>query len=410
MISESEKGNVLAIWGAGNIGKKVYHKLKYEGYKIAAFYDSDPAKWNNKIDDLEVREYNCSTYFVIIATEYWKEIVPILEQSGKEFIKDFLPYWMFKDEVKFEELMKLFSTDKLEIFFNVIKKKKKIAMIYGNCQTEILKNMLLFHPGFTKDYLIITIPIIPAFKNLEHIKGIVDSPVLWKEIDLFIYQNVRLDNRFSKLLSTENLIPKLRKDCMKISIISIYFKGYFIQYYPVYNEDYLDELFPFNDKFIDDYMSKKRTKEEIEDFLDKICSNEFLSYEEVQQECKYSLQELKEREQFVDIKISDYIEEHYQKRQLFYSVNHPDIYLLYEYANRILEFMKFEELPKLVSLDMFLLFGGLKGGEMVVYPSVIHVLGMNKWEKMYFPNRMVMSNLLLDFKEYQKKYIEYRYL
>lgn len=408
-----ENDFMIAIWGAGNIGKKVYWKLKIDGKNVVTFYDNDMTKWNKRIDNVQIKKYKGESNFIIIATIYWKEIASILESTGKKLMKDFVPYWILDDEVIYEELVKLYPHKRIDEYFSFVKKRKKFAIIYGNCQTSVLKNMLLFHPEFRKDYTIITIPIVPAYKNEEQIECIMDSESLWKEIDLFIYQKVKLDNKFSERLSTEKLLPKLRADCLKISISSIYFKGYFIQYHPAVGldvEDYLDDLFPFGDKYIDDYMSEKRSIEEIENFIECICKDDFLSKVEIKKECVRSIQELKRRERFVDVKICDYIEKFYQKRQLFYSINHPDSLLLYEYANRILEYMKYKRLPEISVTDLFLLFDGLKGGDMVIYPSVIHALEMEQWEKMYFPNRGVMANLLLDFKEYQKRYIEHRYM
>lgn len=403
---------MIAIWGGGNIGREVYWKLKREGCDIEVFYDSDASKWNKKIDNVQIKEYKDENYFIIIATIYWKDIESKLESFGKKIIKDFVPYWMIENEISYEEIIRSYHGELVKEIFSFIKNEKRLAMIYGNCQTDILKNMLLFCSEFKRNYTIITVPIVPAYKSYEQIESIVNSEVLWQEIDLFIYQKIKLDNRFSKMLSTEYLLPKLRNDCLKVSISSVYFRGYFIQYYPLPTEnrkDYLEQMFPFGDKFIDSFMSKKRNREEIDTFIEYICSNDFLSSEEIRRECEDSLQELKKREKNVDVKICDYIEKFYKKRQLFYSINHPDVSLLYEYTNRILEYLEYKKLPEISFLDMFLLFGSLKGGEMVIYPSVIFSLKMEQWEKMYFANRGISGDLLLDFKTYQKEYIEYYY-
>lgn len=133
---------------------------------------------------------------------------------------------------------------------------------------------------------------------------------------------------------------------------------------------------------------------------------DFLTEKEIEQKCEDSLQRLRVRENDVDIGICDYLERFYRDVQLFYSINHPICSVLYEYANRILEYLGYDRMIFMSEEDMILMFGSLKGIDMVVYPAVIKVLELKKYEKAYFPNKMLADDYLLDFRTYQKEYIE----
>lgn len=408
--SEKEKSRKsIAIWGAGAEGKKQYLKLK-NYYHISVFYDSDKSKGGTLIDGISVKQYDRKKIFIVIAVVQWKEIAMRLEAEKLSLIDDFVPYWMIDEsEVDFKKLLASCSEHELEKYFLFIKQHKKIALIYGNCQTNILKNMLLFHQAFKEKYLVITIPMVHEFEGNRQIACIVGANILWQSIDLFIYQKVKLDNKFSEMLAADNLLSKLRNDCQKISISSVYFKGYFLQFKHV-TKKVLEEfnpngLFPFGDKYIDEYMEKERTLEEIESFLEQIATEDFLEQDEIEQECENSLQELKQRENNVDVGICDYIEKFYRTVQLFYSVNHPSCDVLYEYANRILVYLGYSRMSQVSETDMNLIFGTLKGLDMTIYPAVIKKLGFKRAESMCFPNRYLADNYLLDFKTYQREYI-----
>ena len=60
-----------------------------------------------------------------------------------------------------------------------------------------------------------------------------------------------------------------------------------------------------------------------------------------------------------------------------------------------------------ISVVDFALRGGtLKGQDIPLYPAVIKKLGLKKYEKSYYPNRYLCSELLLDFEEFVEMYME----
>lgn len=125
----------------------------------------------------------------------------------------------------------------------------------------------------------------------------------------------------------------------------MYFNGYFLQGQRInrsmYTEIDANGLFGYRDNFIEEEMQKCGNN--VEYVLQRICDENYIKEKRVLRECEKSLNELEKREQDVDVKIQDWIAEHYRDEQLFYSENHPNNVLLYEYTNRILTFLGYEK-------------------------------------------------------------------
>lgn len=91
--------------------------------------------------------------------------------------------------------------------------------------------------------------------------------------------------------------------------------------------------------------------------------------------------------------------------QLFYSNNHPNENLMLEYADRIMHFLGYSS--KEMSLtDAYLECGTLKGQDIPLYPSVVKALGLENYEKKFYPNRYLLRDIPLSFGEYIDLYIE----
>ena len=51
----SNKNNLLVIYGAGTVGRLTLKALKEKNIKVNYFCDSDPAKWNTQIENTKVK-------------------------------------------------------------------------------------------------------------------------------------------------------------------------------------------------------------------------------------------------------------------------------------------------------------------------------------------------------------------
>ena len=403
----------IAIWGAGDIGKRTYMSIS-DCYKVEAFYDNDCCKWGDKIDGIPILEYTKKEFLIVIATATWKEIAVSLKEMHLEIIKDFIPWWMLEERgVSFVKLLEELSSEEINEYFRQVRQKKKVVVIFGNCQTTILSKMVMFNPDFRREHLIIEIPRIYEYDNELLAEKIANSSELWLNVDLFIYQAVSKNNRFSEYMATDNLIKKLRDDCQKICITNMYFNGYFFQCTPI-NRPILPEinkagLFLFQDYFVDEEIRKNGTKD-IDNIIETVNGEGYIDSQIVLNKCNESLAELKKREEKVDVKICDWIENKYKEEQIFFSANHPTNALLFEYSNRILEYLGYSVNKELSETDLYLQFGTLKGEDMPVYPSVIKALNLKKYEKNYYPNRFANADYLLDFASYQREYIYFRWI
>ena len=142
---------------------------------------------------------------------------------------------------------------------NSIKEKsgKKIAIIFGNCQTEKLQNFLLNNYFFAKKYFIIKLPMVCNYGNDKLLSCFQEN--FWSLCDLFISQRISNDNRFNPVLATQK-IPLLLPEYAKIIWVpNVYFDGYFPQNSKNFCE--VDTyrfrnggLFPHGDKFVDAFL------------------------------------------------------------------------------------------------------------------------------------------------------------
>lgn len=273
---------------------------------------------------------------------------------------------------------------------------KKLAVVYGNCQTQVIENILQQNTEFTKDYVIIKTPqVYEIINEPELVNAFIDDCTFWKRVDLFIYQSVSVNNRFSPILNTDDILEKLSSRCKTVNIVNIYFEGYFPQYAAKPDGEKICDLRVGRDKYLDEMIKKGLTKEEIYALVSK---DDFIAAKEIEENVEDSFQQLLIREEKVDVKISDYIRQYYRKRQLFYFVNHPIEELVLEYGNRILVYLGYP-IGKCNKTDYFLQCGTLKGQDLPIYPSVIKHLGLEEYETKFYPDRYIAPEILLDFKE-----------
>lgn len=355
-----KKGEEIAIWGSGSTAKKTYY-LRCRDYKVVCFYDNNKAKWGSEIYGIPIIKFNDKARLkIIISSVHWKEISGQLMQAGLKPFTDFIPYCFLGNSfISYEELFEL-GCHNISELIQELKGQREIAVLYGNCQTAILANILSMEQSFSEKYLIVKIPAVCDYisKGGRHKvcwDHLLEQNEFWKQIGLFIYQKVAVTNRFSEKLATSAIVKKLSAGCRLVKIVNIYFSGYFLQ--AVRNQhNYMDDihqsgLYPFGDKYIDEMSAQGLSVDEI---LEKIEREDFFSTDAVYKAVEQSLLELKKREEDVDVVISDYISENYDKRQLFYSFNHPINEVLVEYVWRILDFLGLRvwggELTKQISI------------------------------------------------------------
>ena len=134
---------------------------------------------------------------------------------------------------------------------------KKIAIIFGNCQTFRLKDFLLNNKTFSENYFIVN--VLPVWKYTTEILQNSFKENFWRLCDLFISQKIKTENAYTPLIASRRIASLLPEDAKIIWIPNIYFDGYFPQY--VKNLRNLDTdkhprgRFSYGDKYVDAFLN-----------------------------------------------------------------------------------------------------------------------------------------------------------
>lgn len=213
---------------------------------------------------------------------------------------------------------------------------------YGNCQLAALSKYI---DSIYKH----EIKIFYVLKNVSEIEKLEN----WlMDCDVFIYQNVKSDALIGNNVenfTSDNLIKKFKFN-KTICVPSIYFSGYFPEpislQFPIFkNNNKLLELLP---NYTIGYKMWAILNLQLKsvDIFSIISKDDFIHNQVLKDNFINSLYELRIREKNnnVDIIVSDFIEFNYHKSRLFHTTNHPSKYLFIFIVNEILKLLKLEDL------------------------------------------------------------------
>lgn len=378
------------------------HYIVKRGQEVTVLADND----SKIIENIFASEYNITpkgdTKTVIVCTVNWEEDVRKLEQMGKRGI----PFWTWivfkKNMINYERLkgistMMYVSVDKLLdwIKYNL---KLKICLVYGNCQNMSINTLIASSKELMKKYMVIDMLPVQDIKE-ERTSGF--SVDFIKSIDLLIYQNVSENNKFSPKLATTHILKNINENSKTICIPNVYFSGYFPQAcgnpYNPFLKEYNNTPFPYGDINIQEMQDEYSARE----IAYKIGAKDFYSKEYVEKNANDSLQELINREQICDVKISDYILDNYKKEMLFFTTNHPSNKVLKELVKRV-----FNLCDEIVDdIDESKAWEN-NGREIFIYPSVFQGLGL-EFDKDKFCWWNVIKKEPSDIYEYVEDYLKY---
>lgn len=312
----SEKNKPIAIWGTDVEAAQIYYELRAAGYEIQIFFDNRIEKEITFLN-IPVKKPNeqlIKKYFIYVACKYetYFAISSQLEQMGRHEIKDFIYYKCFG---------------------------KKIALIYGNCHTRVIREYLEKSEAFIRQYAIYPLPVIQNIK-----KGFVEDALL-KACDLFIYMPIRENNRFGIKLSTEYLLQNISRAAKRISFPNLFGLGY--GFFPLREDNFCNEyirrgentngIFPSKIRGIDEMIEKGFSDKEI---FNIISDENLLPEYEIKTVFNIYNDKIRERENQTDVKILDYILENYKFVQIFYDPNHPTNAVVKEMVYQILDRLK----------------------------------------------------------------------
>lgn len=351
-------------------------------FQIKAIYDDQCVLTDEKIEQVPVyKEETLSFGYdnIIVVGDNWKYTVNRLFSRGFLPFRDFVTAWVLElylnsSVLSYSKLKEYISKKRNQCiadYIRFVSYDKKIALVYGNCQIPFLVRFLSRTTEFIREYTLLSVPPIHTLRD-EKENGF-DSGML-KMVQLFIYQNIKQDNKFSKKLASDTIINFIGINCKKVSIPNVFFKGYFPQLGPNPNNPCIgskynaEGLFPYGDENIRSMLAAGMDASQI---LKHISAKDFYHQDDVKRKAELSIQELKEREQKCDVKISDFIEQHYKEHRLFYVPNHPTNFVIKELACRILSYlgyknctMNIKNIPENDNL------------EVPIYPSVARALDL----------------------------------
>lgn len=290
---------------------------------------------------------------------------------------------------------------------------RKKCVLIGTCQLDAISKILNNSRDFMNQYEIHKI-IMVHVESEKEINNFFDNGI--DDTDLIIAQPISQKYR-KGLFSTKRL--KKKSNCKIIMIPFLYFTGYFPSMTYIKDEQnkkitkYEIVYHDFNIiKNLVEQIEDEFSEEYLEDLLDQdVCNNniynllnndKYYSESYLQKTVTKSIKNLELREMFpydyeksVDIKMSSYIKNNYEKYRLFNTMNHPSNILLLETTKKILNMLKINNQIE-ISDEEYL-------GDAIfpIYPSVTKNLKLNFSDSGYIKKRT------LTFEKFVKLYISF---
>lgn len=245
--------------------------------------------------------YKRDVYIVVTVDGYplyYKLRQQLLELEYREF-EDFIPYTIYQ---------------------------KKVALAYGNCHMNAVRQYMELHVEFAQDYGFYPIAPIQAMKDTLQMQDIVP------QCDLIIHQGIRRENGYGEAYASEEILKGARTDCRMLSIPNLY--GMPECFFPQLQKKKIPDTYGHIDKNIVKWVENNVPHEEMKQ---RIQDGGIYSHQYIMDLWEEFRRKLEDREKEWDIKISDYIYAHYKKQKLFTDRWHISTFLAKEIAERVLE-------------------------------------------------------------------------
>jgi len=206
------------------------------------------------------------------------------------------------------------------------------VLIYGNCQTDHVKKILSSHPSFNKHFQIL--PTKPVHTQEEK-----DLPALYEAVrnaDVVIYQPVP---DVWGIFSTSHILEEVRADAKVLTMCIIYFLGYHPQTVylraPGSHRAVTGGPCDYHDLFI---MRSFKDGLSVEQVITRI-NEGALGPELMARNYEDTMAIMRKREKNLNIKVADFIEANWQKKRLFYTINHCTDPVYLHIVGQILEIL-----------------------------------------------------------------------
>lgn len=277
---------------------------------------------------------------------------------------------------------------------------KKMVFLHGNCHMDIVESFLKSSVTFRKKYAVYPTDRICTGKHI-------DEKIL-PEIDVWIHEDIQTSNAFGYEVSDEYIKKYVMPDVFEIVMPHLYGLG--AGFFPhaktenkrnvgLLNGAYENGIFPLTDDVIEQCILEKKSIHEICEYVYK---DNIISAEYIKSNFNEYISKIKEREKSWDIKISDFILQHYKYEKLFYDKGHPTNIILKKISEEILKILGIQETIECS--------GHLDYHEIPIYPWIRKVLGMT-WKENYIrkDNNAIKGTENMDISQYIREYIWWCY-
>lgn len=371
------KNHRIAIFGTGFDAAKCMYELQQRQIIVENFFNN-----HCQITSFcgrpvyEPSAENMKGIFIIIATAE-KTFLAISEQLRNMELREFEDF----------------------IFYPLI--DRKMVLLHGNCHMSIVKEYLESCEYFNKEYYIYYNPLI--CNNIEHK---IRKEVL-KNCDVWIHEDIQENNAYGIYLSDKYIRQIINSKVLDITIPHLYGlgKAFFpqVEYNknnpPLSNGVNTNGMFPHADIVIDKCKKKGMNVEQICKFVQ---GNNAIDEKYIMTNFNMYMKKIKEREVCWDIKIYDFIVNHYRKEKLFFDIGHPTNTIIKEISIRILEKLNISNINIVAKSQM-------DACETPIYPCVQKCLSM-QWKDIELrKSRVGRLTEHMDFTEYVKEYIWWCY-
>lgn len=284
---------------------------------------------------------------------------------------------------------------------------KKLAIIAGSCQVAILYDFLNVVPSFTDEYLCFRLlthwwKSRYSLKSLSYLKNLCDLYICMKHEEDDI-----------KFFSSDELPGDCKIITIPYALSRIYWPQLKTGWKDNLNEYFIKDKsipghgpFEYGDRNINRMLQEGKSLEEIEYNLN---SDDFYSEEKVHMHVDMALRALELVEDGCDVKVSQFVRDHYLEKMLYWDFAHPENSVIWQVVLQILDILGIDpgeqvrnnilnnEIPVPTYYDHCT--------EIPVYPSVAKRLGLKWWkEDMKYNVTFYNGVKKLTFNEYIRAY------
>lgn len=375
----------IAIYGVGLEAEKFYWN-NLDKFEIAFAIDRKARSSFHgiKVYSVEYAVENLPREFIVVTAlrRTYQEIRKNLREFGLVEFKDFI--WCE--------------------FVN-----RELVVLYGNCHMIAIEDYLMNNPYFCKKYVIKRFCVteeLPRKEELQYCR-------------VLISQDVNEQNKLG-VFSAQEIFNMASESCTKVLIPNLYGCNLF---FPQLYESGEWKKHLFSNKSdsegleqyeagvrrigIADENIRKLWREgrDLLYIVDVIQNGEVYKAEDIISHFNQQMEKIKKREAKCDIQISDYIENNYRDKKLFYEPGHPSGDVLYEMGRRICKLLHIEY------EESFLPVCRMDTLELFIYGCVCRALNLN-FKQDYVRRKdhsATIYNRPIDLEEYVRQSVIWLY-